>query len=37
VLGDHSRLTRDTGWQPEIPLEKTADDLLSYWRLELAK
>lgn len=32
VLGDHSRLTADTGWQPLIPFEKTVDDLLSYWR-----
>jgi GDP-4-dehydro-6-deoxy-D-mannose reductase len=32
VLGDHSRLTNDTGWSPQIPLEKTVDDLLAYWR-----
>lgn len=32
VLGDHSRLTRDTGWSPEIPLEQTVGDLLTYWR-----
>jgi GDP-4-dehydro-6-deoxy-D-mannose reductase len=32
LLGDHSKLTADTGWQPEIPLEQTVDDLLSYWR-----
>jgi GDP-4-dehydro-6-deoxy-D-mannose reductase len=32
VLGDHSRLTADTGWTPQIPLEKTVDDLLDYWR-----
>jgi GDP-4-dehydro-6-deoxy-D-mannose reductase len=32
VLGDHARLTRDTGWVPQIPLERTADDLLDYWR-----
>jgi GDP-4-dehydro-6-deoxy-D-mannose reductase len=32
VLGDHSRLTSDTGWRPEIPFEQTAEDLLSYWR-----
>jgi GDP-4-dehydro-6-deoxy-D-mannose reductase len=32
VLGDLSRLRADTGWSPEIPLEKTVDDLLEYWR-----
>ena len=29
VLGDHSRLTADTGWSPQIPLEQTVDDLLA--------
>lgn len=32
VLGDRSRIEADTGWSPEIPLEKTVDDLLTYWR-----
>ena len=32
VLGDHIRIRDDTGWTPEIPLEKTVDDLLAYWR-----
>lgn len=34
VLGDHSRLTNDTGWTPQIPFDQTADDLLAYWRRE---
>jgi len=34
VLGDHSRLTTDTGWQPAISLEQTAADLLNYWRAQ---
>jgi GDP-4-dehydro-6-deoxy-D-mannose reductase len=34
VLGDHARLTADTGWQPRIPFETTVDDLLNYWRLQ---
>ena len=29
VLGDRSRLTADTGWAPQIPLEQTVDDLLA--------
>ena len=32
VVGDHGRLTRDTGWRPTIPLERTLDDLLAFWR-----
>lgn len=32
LVGDHSRLTADTGWTPQIPLETTVDDLLDYWR-----
>ena len=32
VLGDRSRLTADTGWAPEVPLEQTVDDLLAHWR-----
>ena len=32
VLGDRSRIGADTGWTPQIPLEKTVDDLLGYWR-----
>jgi GDP-4-dehydro-6-deoxy-D-mannose reductase len=32
VLGDPSRIHADTGWSPQIPLEKTVDDLLAYWR-----
>ena len=30
--GDNSKLVRDTGWQPEIPLEQTLADLLEWWR-----
>jgi GDP-4-dehydro-6-deoxy-D-mannose reductase len=32
ILGSHARLTADTGWQPEIPIEQTLADLLAYWR-----
>jgi GDP-D-mannose dehydratase len=27
----------ETGWQPEIPLEQTLEDLLNYWREELSR
>jgi GDP-4-dehydro-6-deoxy-D-mannose reductase len=36
LVGNHDRLTADTGWQPEIPLEQTIDDLLDYWRERVA-
>ncbi len=30
--GDCSKFKRMTGWAPEIPLQKTLEDLLEYWR-----
>jgi GDP-4-dehydro-6-deoxy-D-mannose reductase len=36
LVGDHSRLTAKTGWKPTIPLEKTVDDLLDYWRARVS-
>lgn len=32
LLGDASKFSAHTGWQPEIQLEKTLFDLLHYWR-----
>jgi len=32
VVGSHARLTADTGWRPEIPIERTLSDLLDDWR-----
>ncbi|HZX33826.1 MAG TPA: GDP-mannose 4,6-dehydratase [archaeon] len=36
LLGDHSKFTKQTGWKPEIPFDKTLKDLLDYWREKLA-
>lgn len=36
IAGSHDRLTRDTGWMPEIPIEQTLADLLDHWRLRVA-
>lgn len=36
VLGSHEKLTRDTGWNPEIPLDRTIADTLDYWRERVA-
>jgi GDP-4-dehydro-6-deoxy-D-mannose reductase len=35
ILGDRSRIASDTGWNPEIPLAQTVEDLLSYWRQQM--
>jgi GDP-4-dehydro-6-deoxy-D-mannose reductase len=32
VLGNPSRLRDELGWTAEIPIERTLDDLLEYWR-----
>jgi GDP-4-dehydro-6-deoxy-D-mannose reductase len=32
ILGDHARVTADTGWEPQIPIEQTLRDVLEYWR-----
>lgn len=32
VLGDHGKLTADTGWSPQIPLSQTVENLIDYWR-----
>jgi len=32
LCGDSSKFSQETGWQPEIPFEKTLEDLLNYWR-----
>jgi GDP-4-dehydro-6-deoxy-D-mannose reductase len=32
IAGDRSRIEAETGWVPAIPIERTLDDLLNYWR-----
>jgi GDP-4-dehydro-6-deoxy-D-mannose reductase len=32
VVGDPTRIRTELGWTADIPLEKTLDDLLAYWR-----
>ena len=36
LRGDHARLTKATGWEPEIPLAQTLTDLLDDWRTRIA-
>jgi GDP-4-dehydro-6-deoxy-D-mannose reductase len=37
IVGDRSRITRDTKWEPEIPIGRTLSDLLDYWRRQTAR
>lgn len=32
LIGDASKFKKLTGWRPEIPFQKTLEDLLNYWR-----
>jgi GDP-4-dehydro-6-deoxy-D-mannose reductase len=32
VLGSPGRITAETGWRAEIPIQSTLRDLLEYWR-----
>jgi GDP-4-dehydro-6-deoxy-D-mannose reductase len=36
LVGNHSKFSDTTGWQPEIPLVETLGDLLNWWREELS-
>jgi GDP-4-dehydro-6-deoxy-D-mannose reductase len=36
VVGDRSRLERELGWRPEIPFDRSIDDLLTFWRTQQA-
>ena len=36
VAGDPTRIRTELGWTAEIPLERTLDDLLEYWRSQTA-
>jgi GDP-4-dehydro-6-deoxy-D-mannose reductase len=36
LVGDHTRISTELGWQPQIPLERTLDDLLEFWRTQSA-
>ena len=37
VVGDPGKAFRDTGWQAQRPLEPLLDDVIDYWRRELAQ
>jgi GDP-4-dehydro-6-deoxy-D-mannose reductase len=37
LVGSPERLRSETGWEPEIPFDRMLDDLLDYWRGEVAR
>ena len=37
IEADIRKLQACTGWRTEIPLEKTMEDTLNYWRTTLAR
>ncbi len=32
IVGDNTKIKRDCGWKPNIPLERTLENTLNYWR-----
>jgi len=36
LVGDPARLQADTGWRPEISFDQMLDDLMEYWRRQVA-
>jgi GDP-4-dehydro-6-deoxy-D-mannose reductase len=36
LVGDPRRIRDEIGWTPEIPLDRTLDDLLAYWRGQMS-
>ena len=35
IQADTTKIYKDTGWKPEIPIEASLQDALSYWRLNV--
>lgn len=35
IVGDVTKLKRDTGWRQKIPMQQTIADMLDYWRKKL--
>lgn len=35
IVGDITKIQRDTGWKQTIPMEQTVKDMLTYWRTTL--
>lgn len=35
IYGSNEKIKNDTGWEPEIPLERTLNETLDYWRSKI--
>jgi GDP-4-dehydro-6-deoxy-D-mannose reductase len=33
LVGDNRKIKTETGWEPQVPLQKTLADLVDYWRV----
>ncbi len=36
LIGDSSKFREETGWEPQVPFEKTLSDTLDYWRQQFS-
>lgn len=36
-IGDYKKIKQSTGWEPKIPIEKSLEDLLNWWRVYFKK
>ncbi len=36
LIGDSSKFRQETGWEPQVPFEKTLSDTLDYWRQQFS-
>ncbi len=37
LLGDYTKFSNKTGWEPEIPFEQSMKDVMDYWRKKVAR
>lgn len=37
IVGSNEKLTKDTGWNPAIPIEETLETILAYWRNQVSQ
>jgi GDP-4-dehydro-6-deoxy-D-mannose reductase len=34
-VGDNKKIREQVGWKPEIPIERSLEELVKYWRQHL--
>ena len=35
ILGSYKKLENETGWSPQVPIEKTLFDMIEFWKVQL--